>query len=100
MKFLVTGTQITPATDFQTQISYLEESKKWVHKGLKNKTLDNAFSFPNGGGLFILEAESNEELMERLLSFPLRHLSHFDIQPLADFEDATNMVIASLLNYA
>jgi len=99
MKFMVTGTQVTPATDFHTQISYLEESKTWVHNGLQNKMLDAAYSFPSGGGLFILEADSNEDLMAILMSFPLRHLSHFDIHPLADFEDATNMVIASLLDY-
>ena len=96
MKFLVTGCQTIPAAGHQTQVNYLEGAKDWVRKLRAEKVLECAFSFPDGGGLFIINAQTNEELMALLLSFPLRALSKFEIQPLVDFEAATDMVIGMI----
>ena len=85
MKFLVSGQQTSTTAEHRSQLNYLESCKEWVQQLKANKKLEGAYSFPDGGGLFIIDAATHEELTSILLSFPLSHISKFSIQPLADF---------------
>ena len=96
MKFLVNGQQTSTTAEHRSQLNYLESCKEWVHQLTASKKLDGAYSFPDGGGLFIIDAASHEELTSILLSFPLSHISKFTIQPLADFAATANTIIEAM----
>jgi muconolactone delta-isomerase len=96
MKFMVTGHQTAAATEHRSQLNYLESSKEWVQRLKQEKKLEGAYSFPDGGGLFIIDAASHEELTSLLLSFPLSHLSKFSVQPLADFAATSDIIIEAM----
>jgi len=93
VKFLVIGHQVTGASEHRDQITYLQMTKEWIDSGKKNKKIDCAFSLVTGGGIFVMNADSHEDLMGDLTSFPLRPFSDFEIYPLADFDKATDIVI-------
>jgi len=96
MKFLVTGHQTAAATEHRSQLNYLESAKEWVQRLKEDKKLEGAYSFPDGGGIFIIDAASHEELTSLLLSFPLSHLSKFSAQPLADFAATSDIIIEAI----
>ncbi len=96
MKFLLIGNQVGPATSHKDQINYLETTKKWVNSRLADGTLESAYSFPAGGGFFIANADSHEDLMKILVDFPLRPLSDFEVHVISDFNRSTEIVIDAL----
>ncbi|PVV84933.1 hypothetical protein DD509_01125 [Dehalogenimonas alkenigignens] len=96
MKFLVSGHQTLAAAEHRSQLNYLESSKEWVQRLRDEKKLCGAYSFPDGGGIFIIDATSHEELTSIMLSFPLIHLSKFSVQPLADFEKTSDIIIEAI----
>ncbi|MEN8614943.1 muconolactone Delta-isomerase family protein [Dehalogenimonas sp. THU2] len=96
MKYLVSGDQVTPAASHKDQINFLECAKEWVEKSKADGKLDAAYSFPDGGGMFVLDAKDHEELMRLLLNFPLRPFSNLEIRPLLDFNTSANITIEAL----
>lgn len=96
MKYLVIGNQVVMATEHKAQADFLQRSKEWVKAKLADGTLDCAYSFPAGGGFFIFNADSHEDLMKQLVDFPLRPLTEFEIHAICDFNKATDMVIESV----
>jgi len=96
MKFLLIGNQVGPATSHKDQINYLEATKHWVNTRLAEGTLESAYSFPAGGGFFIANADSHEDLMKIIVDFPLRPLSDFEVHVISDFNQSTDIVIESI----
>jgi muconolactone delta-isomerase len=96
MKFLVTGHQTGAATEHRSQLNYLQSSKEWVQRLKAEKKLEHAFSFTDGGGIFVIDAPSHEELTSIMLSFPLSHLTKFSVQPLADFAATSDIIIEAI----
>ncbi|PPD58946.1 DUF3303 family protein [Dehalogenimonas etheniformans] len=96
MKFMVHGQQTSTTAEHRSQLNYLESCKEWVQQLSESKKLDGAYSFTDGGGLFIIDAASHEELTKILLSFPLSHISKFTIQPLADFAATADSIIEAM----
>ena len=89
MKFLLIGNQVGEAASHEGQIDFLEATRKWVNDRLADGTLESAYSFPAGGGFFIANADSHEDLMKILVDFPLRHA-------FSDFNRSTEIVIDAL----
>ena len=96
MKFLLIGNQVGEAASHEGQIDFLEATKKWVNDRLADGTLDSAYSFPAGGGFFIANADSHEDLMKIMVDFPLRPLSDFEVHAISDFNRSTEIVINAL----
>ena len=96
MKYLVIGSQVTMATEHKAQADFLERTKEWVSAKLADGTLECAYSFPSGGGFFIFNADSHEDLMRLLVDFPLRPLSELEVHAICDFSQATDMVVDSM----
>jgi hypothetical protein len=96
MKFLVGGQQTSTTAEHRSQLNYLVSCKEWVQDLKAAKKLEGAYSYPDGGGLFIIDADSHEELTKILLSFPLSHISKFTIQPLADFGATADTIIDAM----
>jgi hypothetical protein len=96
MKFLLIGNQVNQTASHEDQILYLESTKKWVDAKMNDGSLESAYSFPAGGGLFIANADSHEDLMKLLVDFPLRPWSDFEVHALSDFNQSTDIVIDAL----
>jgi hypothetical protein len=100
MKYLVVSRRSTPAAEHQSQIRFLETANNWVNNRMKDGTVEAAYSFATGGGFFIINAESNEELMQILVDFPLRPLAELDIDPITEFTKATKITIDAIRKYS
>jgi len=96
VKYLVIGNQVIAAAEHKAQADFLRRTKAWVKDKLADGTLDCAYSFPSGGGFFIFNADSHEDLMQQLIDLPIRPLSEFEIHPICDFNQATDMVVESM----
>jgi hypothetical protein len=96
MKFLLIGNQVGEAATHEGLIAFLENTKQWVNTRLADGTLESAYSFPAGGGFFIVNADSHEDLMKILVDFPLRPLSDFEVHVISDFNLSTEIVIEAL----
>jgi len=98
MKYLVIGNQVTPVMEQKAQAGFLKRTKDWVKTGLKDGTLECFYSFPTGGGFFIISADSHEDLMEKLTDCPIGPISEFEVQPICDFGKATDITLRKLKN--
>jgi hypothetical protein len=96
MKFLLIGNQVGQAANHRAQKDFLERTKEWVNAKLADGTLESAYSFPAGGGLFIANADSHESLMKIIVDFPLRPLADFEVHAISDFNQSTDIVIESI----
>ena len=79
MKFLVT---VMPRPAL-APLELVEAGRNWVEQKLKDGTLDCVYGFPTGGGIGIENANSHDELMRNLTSYPLFPFVEMTVQPLA-----------------
>lgn len=96
MKYLVSGEQVASALSHEDQARFLEAAKGWVAKGTAEGKIEGAYSFIDGGGMFIINAQNHEEVTELLLTFPLMPISNLDIRPLLDFTKNADCIINAL----
>ena len=89
MKFLVTAKPgpMPPPVDL------VRQSKDWLTDRLDDGTFEVCYAFPGGGGLSIGENASHEELMERLMEYPLSPFVEFDVTPLVEMDAAFDRLI-------
>lgn len=93
MKYLVSGEQVISASTHEDQVSFLKAASDWVAKSKADGKIEGAYSFVDGGGMFIVNAKDHEELMQLLLTFPLGPFSNLDIRPLLDFTRNAELTI-------
>ncbi len=91
MKFLVIakpriGTPIAPTSQM------IRAAKEAVSDAIKRGDADCAYSFVGGGGVSIHNANSGEELNQRLASWPLALFVEFDVRVLADYGQSMDAV--------
>ncbi|MDV2988739.1 MAG: muconolactone Delta-isomerase family protein [Dehalogenimonas sp.] len=96
MKYLVSGEQVTSASSHEDQVKFLDAAKDWVAKSKAEGKIEGAYSFVDGGGMFIVNAKDHEEVTELLLTFPLGPFSNLDIRPLLDFTRNADLTINAI----
>ena len=75
----------------------IREHKQGVSDAIKGKTIDCIHAFPGGGGsVGIANADSPEQLNERLMRTPLFLYSEFEVRPLTDYDKYMENVAAAL----
>jgi len=84
MKFLVirkprTGTGMTPTAEM------IRAQKEVVLSAVKRGDADCAYAFLGGGGFSIQNANSAEDLNQRLMGSPLGLFYEFDVRALTDY---------------
>jgi len=94
MKFLVirkprTGTGMTPTVEM------IRAQKEVVLSAVKRGDADCAYAFLGGGGFSVQNANSTEELNERLMSSPLGLFYEFDVRALTDYGKFMDTVAAA-----
>jgi hypothetical protein len=74
----------------------LNAAKQWVQQERQCGTLDAAYSFISGGGVAILNGDSHEQVVAKLLSYSLYSAFDWDIFPLVDIDVSYKLAIDSL----
>lgn len=66
--------------------SLTESSKDWVRRHKEAGRLDSVYTFPEGGGCMVVEADSAEDLHTLIYSNPSALSMGYEIHMLLDFE--------------
>jgi muconolactone delta-isomerase len=75
----------------------IREQKQRVAEAIKAGTIDCIYAFPGGGGnVLIVNADSAEQLNERIMATPLFLYSEYEIRPLTDYNQYMENVAAAL----
>jgi hypothetical protein len=95
MKFLVirklrTGTGMTPTAEM------VRAHKEVVLSAVERGDADCAYAFLGGGGFSIQNANSAEELNQRLMGSPLGLFYEFDVRALTDYGKFMDTVAQAL----
>ena len=86
MNFLVTGTRnyLVPMTPEQG-LALLQAAKEWTKARLADGSMDCSYIFADTqGGFAISNADSHEELMDRLMGYPLWAFFTWEVKALGD----------------
>lgn len=89
MKYLVTA----KPGPMPPSVELVRQSQDWLNERLDDGTFEACYAFPGGGGLTIGENDSPEELMERLMEYPLSPFVEYDIEPLVELDAAFDRFI-------
>jgi hypothetical protein len=84
MKFLVIRKPRVGAV-VQPTGQLLRAQKEGLLAAIKRGEVDCAYAFVGGGGFSIINANSTEEVNERLFGSPLGLFYEFEVRPLADY---------------
>lgn len=68
----------------------------WLEEKLHDGTFDCVYSFMEGGGMSITNADSHEEVFERMADYPLNGLVTWTVRPLMEFGQGTDTIRAKL----
>ncbi|MGB5931821.1 MAG: muconolactone Delta-isomerase family protein [Anaerolineae bacterium] len=75
-------------------VALFQAAKEWVKARLADGTLDCVYSFADlSGGLAIGNADSHEELMDRILDYPMYPFFDWEVEPLCDFSHSMDRLI-------
>ena len=89
MKYLVTAKPgpMPPPVDL------VRQSQDWLNERLDDGSFEACYAFPGGGGLSIGEYDSPEDLMERLMEYPMSPFVEYEIKPLVGLDAAFDRLI-------
>ena len=75
----------------------IREQKQGVAEAIKAGTIDCIYAFPGGGGnVGIVNADSAEQLNERLMATPLFLYSEYEVRALTDYNKYMENVASAL----
>jgi hypothetical protein len=89
MKFLVT---VTPGP-MPPPVGAVRSAQEWLQARIDDGTFEAVYAFPEGGGCSIGEEDSVEQLMERLMEYPLSPFVEYDVHPLVAMDAAFDRYI-------
>jgi hypothetical protein len=92
MKYLVT---VKPGP-MPPPVEGVRAAQEWLQAKLDDGSFECVYAFPQGGGVSIGEDESAEQLMERLMEYPLSPFVEYDVQPLVEMDAAFDRFIPFL----
>ena len=93
MKYLVivspNQTQIPP----EMAVNTYKAAIAWTEERLKNGKIESTYIFNERGGFSIANVNSQEELFDEMLSYPLFPFFDWEITPLVEWKHGYNSVI-------
>src|SRR6266849_10764623 len=95
MKFLVIRRPRAGAI-IQPNRQLIRAQKEGLLSAIKRGEADCAYAFVGGGGISILNADSTEEVNQRLFSSPLGFFYDFEVRPLADYSQFMDTVAEAM----
>ena len=69
-----------------------QDGKAWLNANLSNGTMDFVHGFPEGG-VGVINADSHEDLMEKMRGFPLFPFVDWQVRPLVDIDRSLDSAV-------
>jgi hypothetical protein len=93
MKYLVIANPKTVPIPMDQIVNLYKAAIAWVDERLKNGKIDCTYIYVGGGGFSIGNVNSQEELFDELLSYPLYGFFDWEVKALVDWKHGYNSVI-------
>lgn len=93
MKYMVVGNPNLTPIPLEHAVNLYKAAMAWTDERIKNGMIDCHYVYVGGGGFTIGNANSQEELFDELLSYPLYAFFDWEVEPLVDWKHAYNSVI-------
>lgn len=93
MKYLVIANPRPVPIPPEQAIDLYKAAIVWTDERQKNGKIDCNYVFVGGGGLAIANTNSQEELFDELLSYPLYGFFDWEVTTLVDWKHGYNAVI-------
>jgi hypothetical protein len=90
MKFLTT---VKPGP-MPPPVEVARASQEWIQAALDDGWMECCYAYPQGGGCSISEVDSHEELMDRLLDYPMSPFVEYEVIPLVELDGAFDKLIS------
>jgi hypothetical protein len=74
-------------------IEQVRQARDWIQARVADGTFEAVYAFPEGGGCSIGDNDSPEQLMERLMEYPLSPFVEYHVQPLVELDAAFDRFI-------
>jgi hypothetical protein len=93
MKYLVSATPgpMPPAPE------QFDAALAWLDGKLADGTFDCLYGFLEGGGCSVVNADSHRDVLDLMADYPIYGLVTWEVRPLLDFRDGTDLVRAKLV---
>ena len=69
-------------------------AQEWLQAALDDGWIECCYAYPHGGGCSISEVDSHEELMDRLLDYPMSPFVDYEVTPLVELDAAFDKLIS------
>ena len=89
MKYLV----IAKPGPMPPPVDAVRAAQEWLQARLDEGEFECVYAYPEGGGFSIGENDSPEQLMERLMDYPLSPFVSYEVHSLVDFDAAFDRFI-------
>jgi hypothetical protein len=73
-----------------------DEAMEWLDEKVEDGTFDCIFGFMEGGGFSVTNAESHREVLDLMADYPLFGMVTWEIRPLLEFREGTDLLRAKL----
>ena len=74
-----------------------DASLNWLDQKLGDGTFDTIFGYMEGGGFAVVNAGSHHDILEMMTDYPLFGMVTWDVRPLLEFKEGTDLVRAKLV---
>ena len=89
MKYMVIATRNMVPMDSKQAIGLFQAAKQWINARLADGTLDLHYvHIETGGGFTIGNADSHEEIYDRIIKYPLYPFFDYEVIGLVDWSHA------------
>jgi hypothetical protein len=74
-----------------------DAAMSWLEDRVNDGTFDCIFGYMEGGGFSVVNADSHSDVLELMTAYPLFGLVTWDVHPLLEFKEGTDMIRAKLV---
>ena len=86
MKYLATAMPGPTPVPPERALDLYKAAGEWIRASLEAGRLDCMYTFAEGGGMGIGNAQSHEEVYEMLISYPMYGFFRWEVKPLCDWD--------------
>jgi hypothetical protein len=93
MKYFISA---TPAGSMPPSPEQFDAAIEWLEGKVDDGTFDCIFGFLEGGGFSVANVDSHREALELMAEYPLFGLVEWDVRPLLEFREGTDILRSKL----
>ena len=92
MKYMVSATPgpMPPSPE------QFDAAMEWLDERLDDGTFDCVYGYLGGGGFGISNLDSHRDVLAQMTDYPLYGMVNWDVQPLLEFKEGTDLIRAKL----